>query len=240
MKVAVCDDSRQDCELLSRHVSAYFEAKGGECDVSCFYDSEKLTKESLMDCDILFMDIYFPGSNGMDIIKKLKDSISCQVVFVTTSADYAVEAFSLDARHYILKPFSAEDVNEALKRCLSFKTESEVEEIIEVKTSGGILPVVTDKITFIEVFNTLCTIHTFNDSIQIYSSLGSIYERLNPKRFIRANRSFVVNMDYIISFGTSSITLKDGQEIVLSRQKRRKLREQYQDYLFERARNGSL
>ena len=61
-----------------------------------------------------------------------------------------------------------------------------------------------------------------------------------PLTFMKAQRSFVVNMYTIESFSFDHITLKDGKEIVLSRQNRQTLKKQYQDFLFQAARKGTI
>lgn len=95
-------------------------------------------------------------------------------------------------------------------------------------------------IIYIEVFNKICTIHTEKNSFQTYTSLDALSELLDGDSFMRAQRSFLVNMKYIESFYFDHIVMQSGKEIVLSRNNRAGLKNQYQQFLFHLARRGTI
>ena len=82
-------------------------------------------------------------------------------------------------------------------------------------------------------------IHTAKRSFQTYMTLNSIFELLDDS-FMKAQRSFIVNMHAIESFYFDHIVLTDGKDIVLSRKNRSDLKKQYQDFLFHAARRGMI
>lgn len=97
-----------------------------------------------------------------------------------------------------------------------------------------------DNIVYIEVLNKICTVHTEKNSFQTYISLDALSELLDGTSFIRAQRSFIVNMKYIESFYFDHIVMQGGKEIVLSRSSRTELKNQYQQFLFHLARRGAV
>ena len=177
--------------------------------------------------------------NGMDAVRTLPRSGGPAVVFTTTSREHAIEAFSLKAVHYLLKPLTRDGVKEALDRCLVSCSKNE-EKFLMVKNNQGTIPVPTGNIIYIEVFNKISTIHTIRNDIQTYTSLDALFEYLDTNCFMKAQRSYIVNMKFIQTFYFDRLTLHNGIEIILSRKHRSVLKKQYQDYLFRLAREGEV
>lgn len=242
MNIISIDDDKIFLETLNKSILQYFEQHGMdyELELHSFSDAIEAPKSLLLNCDILFMDIYMPQSNGMELIKEWQDELHCQVVFITTSREHAVDAFQLDARHYLLKPIEDSAIDDALKRCLCCVEQESENPILEVQTGYSLTPVSINQIRYIEVFDKLSIIHTEKTKIQTYTSLSSLYNALHATHFMKPNRSFIVSMDYIQSFHSSHLILKNGEIITLSRQRRKELKEQYQKFLFDKARSVTL
>lgn len=162
------------------------------------------------------MDIYLSGISGVDTILEVSSRNTLQLVFITASQEHAIEAFGLNAAHYLVKPITENDVEEALERCLS-RMGMYGRKHIDIKTNNGNILVPTDQIVYIEVYNKTCIIHTKKSVFEKKSSLDAIYDLLNDDTFIRAQRSFVVNMHFIESFSFDRIALYGGTEIAPSR-----------------------
>lgn len=185
------------------------------------------------------MDIYLGGINGVETARDISRTGRGRFIFTTASREYALEAFALNAAHYLLKPLTKNAVREALGRCLP-RHEDEHPKLLEIKTRQGIVPIPMDNIVYIEVLNKICTVHTEKNSFQTYISLDALSELLDSTSFIRAQRSFIVNMKYIESFYFDHIVMHGGKEIVLSRSSRTELKNQYQQFLFHLARRGAV
>lgn len=67
---------------------------------------------------MLFLWIYLSDINGLEAVKNLRVDKDCRLVFTTASTEHAIEAFNLNAAHYLVKPFSKEQIADALKRCI--------------------------------------------------------------------------------------------------------------------------
>ena len=102
--------------------------------------------------DIVFMDIYMTGMNGVDTVLKASPRNTFQLVFITVSHEHAIEAFGLDAAHYLVKPITENTVTEAMERCLS-RMGTDCQKHIEIKTISGNVSIPTDQIIYIEVYN---------------------------------------------------------------------------------------
>lgn len=238
IEIAVCDDDEKDRKFLESQIDTYMKSNNIIGNISLFSCGEDfLSAEPDKPYDIVFMDIYMKGINGVDTVLASSSQNTFQLVFITTSQEHAIEAFNLNAAHYLVKPATKNNVAEAIERCLARMTKNILKHI-SIKTTGGTVSIPIDHIIYIEVYNKTCYIHTEKDNYETNSSLDAIYKLLDNDIFMRAQRSFVVNMHFIDSFSFGHISLYNGMEIVPSRNNWNELKNQYHQFLFQLARKG--
>lgn len=230
MKIAICDDDSVQIFQLQKLIQMYCKEKHINLTLNCFESARDILSLPEIDFDMLFIDIFMPEMNGIDAVKELRKQYSLPVVFVSSSKDFALDAFDLGAAHYLVKPLIKDKLFEAMDRC-SKSIPSNAKSYIEVKSAYRTIPVTVNQIICIEVFNNLSVIHTEKTDIQTYTSLQSIYQQLDPGQFMKPHRSYIVNMAHIKHFTSDHLELDNGLSIVLSRSKRAELKQQYQDYL---------
>lgn len=114
MKVAIVDD-----EPLAREFLMQIFDDLAEVEVTACYKNGREAIEGLRKkpVDVVFLDIQMPGLGGFEVVQALQSDTMPLVVFATAHSEFAVGAFDLHAVDYILKPFSADRVQETLSRC---------------------------------------------------------------------------------------------------------------------------
>lgn len=191
--------------------------------------------------DLVFLDIQMPGMSGFDVIEALAGRQLPQFIFVTAYDHYALRAFEVHALDYLLKPFDRNRFQRALataKENLALRNPRRLNDHLarfldEVRTtrcaerllvSSGdrsfLLPV--DHINWIESARNYVKLHAGRETYLLRGTVEGLSGRLDPRRFIRVNRSRVVNVDFIKELhrwfhGQYQIILKDDTEIVWSR-----------------------
>lgn len=242
LHIAVCDDDESDRNSLLLHLTDVCDDLGLLTQIDTFTSGEHFLSAGIAkNYDIVFMDIYLNDINGIDAVQSAQMSWpqTSHFVFTTISSEHAIEAFNLNASHYLVKPLKPEKVREAVERCIS-SCPAKNKRILEIKTGRKQISIPMEDISYIEVTNTRCTVHTEEQSFQTYTSLNALFTLLDEKLFLRVQKSFVVNMAFIDSFFYDHIVLKDGTEISISRNKRTELKKQYQDFLFRYVRRQGL
>lgn len=155
-------------------------------------------------CDIVFLDIDLPGITGFQIGNRIKNICTdTKIVFVTGHAEYAVNAFDLDAIDYLLKPFD----QERLRRCLERVKASYIIKTINQKTdsipiykiieNGNIIILKTKDIIFIEKLKKQVVFHTLLGIYKRYGIIETLEKELLPQGFLRSHKSYIVNPKYI-------------------------------------------
>lgn len=240
LNIAICEDHYEDLCCLKHFADDFFQEQNLPSKIVSFSDGEAfLAVHKTQPFDIVFMDIFLDNSNGMAAAQQACSLHPLQIIFTTCSREHAIEAFGINAAHYLIKPLTEAAVRQALERSL-LRLNLNYSRQIPIKTSRGIVSIPVHNIIYIEVFNKICLIHTEKNTFQTYSSLDALFELLDDAIFMRAQRSYIVNMNYIDIFYFDHIQLTNGLEIILSRNNRSDLKKQYQQFLFQLARRGNL
>lgn len=211
MKVIIIDDEpiarRGMRRLIDRH---------SELTLIAEFDSGSKAKEWLADndTDLIFLDIEMPGMNGIEFARQIPESN--MVIFTTAYSEYAVDGFELDALDYLVKPIDPVRFEKAIQRAVSYKAlieeaeRSDVEtdmEYIIVKADRKYVRVKLEDILYIEGLKDYMIIHLPQRKVVTRMTIKAMEEQLPKSRFIRVNKSYIVNRDKIDSFDTNDINI---------------------------------
>lgn len=210
--------------------------------------TEALKLIQALDYDVLFLDINLPGVSGVELAHKIhKHPRRPEVIFTTAYENYALEAFSVNAIDYILKPVSKQRLKQAIDKLRSKKSEAtappaaksaqqgavpdpiSINRII-AEAGGRMVLVDVDKIFFAFVKRDMVYIKTFDEEMLTRFTLKELEAKLGSN-FFRSHRSYIVNIQKVREIhpffnGTSILVMEDRErsEIPVSRNQSKKLR----------------
>jgi len=199
---------------------------------------------------LLFLDVQMPEMNGFDVLEAIAGAEMPVVIFVTAYDHYAVKAFQVHALDYLLKSFDRERFSQAVgrakaeiskgrehgfdERLLALLEDLQEQrgkpERLVVRSGGRIFFLRVEEIDWIEAADNYVCLHVGRASHLLRSTLASIEERLDSRKFLRIHRSTIVNLDRVLELsplfhGDYTVHLRDGTELLLSRGYREKLQE---------------
>lgn len=156
--------------------------------------------------DLVFLDISIPGLSGIDVASKISEDT--KIIFITASADFAIDAFLIGSVDYILKPIGRERLIISLNRARKAHAKI-ISNTISINNKGKITILDINKILFIEkeLGSKQVIIHTANDQYKWSGTLKILEERLKANGFIRTHKAYIVNMSKIkamIPYGDKS------------------------------------
>jgi len=191
---------------------------------------------------LLFLDVQMPVLDGFGVIEGIPPQRMPATIFVTAFDHYAVRAFEAHAIDYLLKPFDLPRFETALRRAEEqiVKGEPTVLEArimalvhsvqngptqgerFVVRSGGRITFLSLEEIDWIEASANYVRIHAGRDVHQLRESIGSLAERLDPTRFGRVHRSYIVNLKKVrelqaCNSGEYIAVLKNGKQVPCSR-----------------------
>jgi two-component system LytT family response regulator len=198
--------------------------------------------------DLVFLDVQMPELDGFGVVDQIGKSRMPAVVFVTADKEFALKAFDVPAVDYILKPCGRERFRTALQRARDQIYRHETSEIhdklnallddiriepkhperIAVKSDGRILFLRLSDLDWIEAADNYVNLHAGSESHMLRETLTALESRLPSDRFLRINRSTIVNIDQIkelhpMFHGEYSVVLRNGARLTLTRGYREKL-----------------
>ena len=201
-KIAICDDSKLDRQLLKVVIQTYFENNEEEFKIFEYELGDNLLYD--IEVELLFLDIIM---NGMKIARKLRDiQFKAPIIFLTAHADYAVESYEVYVAGYLLKPYDTNKLTLLLDEVLQRSVQKRI--AVKVKKQHRYLEI--NDIMYVESDKHVLNIH-LKDSrvIQTTEKLSELEKTINSKRFIRCHQSYLVNMDYIKDAKTDFILSND-------------------------------
>ena len=186
--------------------------------------------------DLLFLDIQMPAGDGLQVLHKLDHRP--HVIFTTAFDRYAVAAFEVQALDYLLKPFGAKRLGQALDRVRQHIRAPNAETVpdrleaatrrhqplrrLYVRVGGRIIPVPVERILHCEARGDYVALHTGDGCYVVNASVEYLAERLSPESFVRIHRSRIVNLEAVEAFERHDekrvrARLTNGTTVVASR-----------------------
>lgn len=239
---ALCDDETAELNKTEKILNAY-EQEHPEVDfmIERFESADELIyriEDKNYAPDLIFMDIFMPGSGGvsdslgMEAAKKLRNMGNrAKLFFLSTSREYALEAFDVEASQYLLKPISQERFFGVLDKFLESE-EEERKRCILLKMEGRLVRVPVTDIVYCEAQGkTQCLHFADGRESQQRMTMMELFDLLSPyQEFVKIGAAFIVNLEYIDSLSAQDICLTGGRKIYLPRGAYKGLREQYFNY----------
>lgn len=241
-RIALCDDELTELEKTEKLLGDYEKKHAGtDFMIQSFENVDGLlysVREEDYMPDLIFMDIYMPDIKndsyplGLEAARKLRDmNYKGKIVFLTTSKEYALEAFDVDAVQYMVKPISEDKLFLVLDSLLK-DIEEERKKFILFKIEGRLVRVSLNDIVYCEAQGKGQCLYLINGTQYLLRmTMAEIYELLSRyQEFVRIGIAFIVNLGHIGILSAKEIHMDNGMKIYLPRGTYKSLREQYFSY----------
>jgi len=233
MRVAIVDDE----ELARKIVREYLaDSEDVEIVAECANGFEAVKVVTDLKPDLLLLDIQMPRLDGFEVLDLVGREVD--VIFITAFDKYALRAFEVHAVDYLLKPFTAERLREALGRArdrMKAPTTLPVSDLttaarapgthlerVAIRDGANVHVVPVSKIDYVEAQDDYVCVHTEGKSLLKQQTLADIATMLNPAQFVRIHRSYVLNIDRLARLelyakDSHAAILRDGTRLPVSR-----------------------
>lgn len=234
LRIAVCEDDPQEQEaLLSLLQSSPIPT---ECTVFP-------SGEALLDIyqptsfDLLLMDIYLNGLNGVETVTKIREiDEEIPVAFVTTSLDFTRESYHLSALSYLEKPVQPKELEKLLELA---RMKKENRPALVLHRSGAEEKIPLSEILFLEQRARQLWVHLRGgEEIHVYGKLSTVQPQLVENPFFVSHKSFCVNLSHVQSIDRElrCFVMTDGSNVPIRRESMSRAKKAYEDFLFSRLR----
>lgn len=231
IKIAICDDNKADTFTIKSFLRDYFETIKVEFGIDCFFSGEELVSRG-ESYNIIFLDIEMGEMNGIAVGKVMKNIfLHTQIIYVTSYSSYWLDAFSIHAFQYIIKPIKKENVISCVKDVLEYINYLNSKEIVSIDIDGNIIRFDSKEIYYFEFIDRKVKI-VFKDNVSyIRTSMKKIYDEVKEQNFGRPHSAFIVNFFHIRGIKGNEILMPNNILIPISQKKAAKFKLTYYDFL---------
>lgn len=232
MKAIIVDDERLARKELKNLLAEFPHIEIiKECDSA----DDAIKEVDELKPDVVFLDIHMPGKDGFGVLEEL--DYTPHVIFVTAYDEYAIKAFEVNALDYLLKPIQTDRLKEAVDKIKVEPIES-VNSSDKLNENNQVFVKDGEKCWFVKLGDVpmfesegnYVRVYFDNNKPLILKSLNNLANKLDENVFFRANRKFIINLNWIEKIenwfnGGLMVKLKNGQQVEISRRQASKLKD---------------
>lgn len=242
MRAVIVDD-----EALARAVLREFLARHDDIEIvaECANGFEAVKAISELIPDLVFLDIQMPRLNGFEVVELIgAQAAATRFIFVTAYDQYALKAFDCHALDYLLKPYSEQRLAHALAHARAQQrddrqaidsvardaaTRAAPLQRVLIRDGARVHVIASSAIEYIEAQDDYVSIRSDGKSYLKAQRLAELESLLDPARFLRVHRSYLLNIDGILRIeqatrDSHAAILRDGTKIPVSKAGYQKLR----------------
>jgi len=236
LQIALCEDDREETERLT----GLIQSGTVPASISAFDSGEAFLKAHQPGrFDMVLMDIYMGGISGVETVRLLRErEPDLLVVFVTSSQDHALDGYRLKVAKYMEKPVTRKDMDEAIALAVKWQKQAAVEVILQ----GKKLRLQVNRLLYVEQKAHYLLLCFESGGIkQAKGRLDELEPQLAGYPFFRSHKSYLASLAHVADIDQELLMfrMKDGQGVYIRRDRLKRAREAWEDWLFAQVRKGA-
>ncbi len=234
LNIAICEDDDKEYKKLITLLNSD--------DISCtcthFSDGTELVKTYRKGkYDLLLIDIYMPGMNGIETISHIRQfDPDITAAFLTTSLDHALDGYRYHIDRYLVKPIVPADLKELLDKAIQAKAYAPS---IDIPFNGKFIHVQLSHICYLEASGHSVLVHLSGDEVlKTSEKLSRLLDSLPQPPFFFCHKSYIVNLSYVafLNKELNVFEMSEGGMVYIRRESVSKAEKAYHECMFALAR----
>lgn len=233
-RIALCDNEPADLDELRLLLEQYGARRGQEVETVLFSSSLEMlaAMERGVRFDLLLLDILMPGQSGIEAAREIRQhGWSTRIIFFSSSPEFGVQAYGVEASQYLLKPVVEKTLFPVLDAVLDSCKPERADSFL-LRCKGGIIRVEPARIEYGEIRHRKLLIHMASG--RVLESTAGMEELLaglsSHSCFLRVHRSYFVNMDCIQQLSYRAMLLSSGAKVPIPRGRYNELKSLFLKY----------
>ena len=221
VKIAICDDEATSVQLNKALTEKILKEERVEYEIDCFNDMQEMIDalskvNSVYHYNVLLCDILTTDINGIDAAKRIRElGEQLDIVFISSTAEYALDGYSVQALRYLQKPVDVEKLREALM--ISYR-KSQDKTGLSVISDGKPCSIKFDDIIYIESQAREIDIHFGEEIVTTHIKISDVEKMLPDNLFYRCHRSYIINLSKIKHLERYDVTMNNDEYLPVSQQ----------------------
>ncbi len=217
-RVAICDDEATSLQIIEALTEQILQEAEIEYEIATFEDMLVMTKvltSGKDDYHLLISDVLAVGMTGIEAAEELRRlGEKVPIVFVSSTAEYAMEGYRVHALRYMKKPIEIERLREALMEAYQMSRNSSG--FLKIQVADRLYNLPFEQIEYLESQGRDTNIITAEETISVHMKFSDMEQQLPPDTFFRCHRSYIINLAHAKDLARYRFLTKRGDEIPVS------------------------
>lgn len=220
IQLVLCDDNIADLEVLRKSADEYIKQRGFCGETVCFSSPADILRFSENNCagniTVYLLDVIMPGVDGIELGRKIREhDKSSAIIYISASREYSLDAFSVRAFSYLIKPFTCDKLFLELDECLD--RIASAPQTLSIKTAEGMVILELPEIIAVEYLNHRLIFHLVN-GVKIESAYRrqpfdiQAEEIMQTGAFLKVSASYLVNYKNIQGVKADEFVMRNGSQ----------------------------
>lgn len=233
IRIAICDDELASSQNNEAVLQKCLSENKALAEIKTYSRSDALLYDIVEDgffFDLIVLDIEMPCVSGMELAEKIKPHLpNVKVIFVTSHIEYAIDAFELSIFRYVPKSELSSRLPVAIHDALRL-IQIEEDKTYTVANHARLEKIPYKDILYIERDGKNAAISSPSGMINVRKSLQQVYAELDAQEFVYIDRGIIVNIIHVLKIKDSTVFLKDGGMLPISRRHLQEVKEKINTY----------
>ena len=226
VKIAIIEKNKTDALKLKESIEEICEKTGENASFEFYGQATDFITDYSPDYDVAFIAVKMAHMDGFEIAKHLREIDELvDIIFVSDNEKGAIKGYESGALDYLIKPIGYETLAKAMER--AFKNGRTIrkgrERALILKVGSQYKKYDLGNVLYVEVFNHELVFYFANKSVTVKGQLCDYESFLRENGFFRCFHSIMVRIGEINSVNATSLTLKNGKELPISRRRREEM-----------------
>ena len=229
-RIAVVEDDSGYRNRLKGYIADFEREYGESFQITAFSDGLEIAENYTSAYDIILMDIEMKHLDGMATAKRIRAlDKSVTIIFITNSAQFALQGYEVEALSYILKPISYFAFSQEMKKAVK-RVKERSSFFLHVPQKDGMVRLDVSKLCYVESVGHNVIYHMETGEVVNRETLKSVEQKLVGQNFSRCNNGSLVNLAFVEKVDRDQVIVA-GQALQISRPRRKGFMEDLAAYV---------
>ncbi|HIT90001.1 MAG TPA: response regulator transcription factor [Candidatus Merdenecus merdavium] len=232
IRIAIVEDQQEHVDVLCDYLDRYRKDHAQEFQITIFSDGLDIVTEYNAQYDIILLDIQMKHLDGMktaERIRQLDEDVA--FIFITSTVQYAVQGYQVNALGYVLKPVSYLAFSQVIEKAVKQQSKKQKTDFLTIDVEGGHMRLELNQIYYLESQNHYVLIHSEKGDFLTQGPLKRFDDLLESKGFSRCHHAYLVNMKHVTGIQHNNALITDGGHVVISRAKKKGFLDSLTNYI---------
>ncbi len=222
INICIVEDEIEQAKLLEDYIARFAAKSGADISVDYLPDGIDLVDDYQSQYDIILLDIQMKHLDGMAAAEKIRAIDSdVIIIFITSTVQYAVQGYAVDALGYVLKPVPYAAFAQLLEKAISRVKARQTHVYIKVTASDRQLRLDCSTISYIESSRNNVILHCSDKDYVTAGPLKKYEEMLSSQGFSKCHNAYIVNLSFVQAVQKEEVLLTTGFSLPISRARKK-------------------